>query len=138
MVNYTSKQAMLDMFLDRTARESGNHDRLATIETEGGNVALIGYGWIKLAEYDESRNVVTVFTGHTSIRSNTVNTWLNDVVRRAESRGRDVVLSGESPSIDTPNDGVQYVNEYVSFSADQSAVERDAINHALGSISVPF
>jgi hypothetical protein len=69
---------------------------------------------------------VTVFTGHTSLKSKTVNEWLNAVVRVAEDRGRDKILSGESPTVDTPNDGTQYINNYVSFDSNQSSVEMNA------------
>ena len=70
---------------------------------------------------------MTVFTGHKSLRSRTVSGYLNDVVSRAESRGRDVILSGESPTVDTPNEGTRYINGYVSFSGDRSDVEADAV-----------
>ena len=126
---------MVDMFLDRTAGESYNENRLVTRETESGNVALIAYGWLKLAAYDESRNAVTVFTGHKSIRSQTVSRWLNNVVSRADERGRDVILSGESPTVDTPNEGTQYIGNYVSFTPNHSPVEREAINTVVESLS---
>jgi hypothetical protein len=121
-----TKTELLDMFLDRSANESTNENRLITRETESGNVALIAYGWLKVAEYNEERNAVTVFTGHQSLRSTTVSRYLNDVAKRAESRGRDVVLSGESPTVDTPNEGTKFINNYISMSGDRSPVERDA------------
>jgi len=122
-----TKRNLLDMFLDRTAAESTLENRLTTRETESGNVALIAYGWLKVAEYNESR--------HKSLRSRTVSGYLNDVVSRAESRGRDVILSGESPTVDTPNEGTRYINGYVSFSGDRSDVEADAVATVRDSLS---
>jgi hypothetical protein len=130
-----TKQNVLDMFLDRTAGESSDENRLITRETENGNVSLIAYGWLKIAEYDESRGVVTVFTGHTSINSCTVSRYLNDVIQRGEERGRDVVLSGESPTVDTPNDGVRFINNYISFDGTKSSVEKWAQNFVRESLS---
>jgi hypothetical protein len=121
-----NKRSMLVMFMDNTAGESFNGNRLITRETESGNVALIGYGWLKLAEYNEERDAVTVFTGHQSLRSKTVSRWLNEVVSVADERGRDTILSGESPTVDTPNEGTQYINNYVSMTGTDSPVERDA------------
>ena len=120
-----NKRTMLDLFLDRTANESYSQSRLVTRETDSGNVALIAYGWLKLAEYNESRGVVTVFTGHGALQSVTVARYLNDVVRRANDRNRDIVLSGESPTVDTPNAGVQYIGNYISMDGTHSPVERD-------------
>lgn len=121
-----TKTQMLDMFLDRTAGEFYSEGRLSTEETDSGNVALIAYGWLKLSEYNESRDTVTIFTGHKSIGSKTVNKYLNDVVRRATSRNRRTVLSGESPTTDTPNEGVKFINNYISMTGKRSAVEADA------------
>jgi hypothetical protein len=125
---YDNKRSMLVMFMDNTAGESFNQNRLITRETESGNVALIGYGWLKLAEYNEERDAVTVFTGHQSLRSKTVSRWLNEVVAVADERGRDTILSGESPTVDTPNEGTQYINNYVSFDGDHSPVEQAAVS----------
>jgi len=123
-----NKRSMLEMFMDNTAGESYNQNRLVTRESDGGNVALIAYGWLKLAEYSESRNAVTVFTGHKSLRSQTLSRWLNEVVSVADDRGRDVILSGESPTTDTPNEGTRFIGNYVSFTPNHSSVERDAID----------
>lgn len=127
MAYHTSRKTLLEMFLDRTAGESTRYNRLVTRETENGTVALIGYGWLKLAEYNERLNAVTVFTGHESINSKTVNEWLNAVVNVAEERGRDVILSGESPEEDTPNGGTVFINGYVSMDSGHSAVEQEAV-----------
>jgi len=126
-MNVNTKANLLDMFLDRTTGEAYSDNRLTTREGESGNVELIAYGWLKVAEYNESREAVTVFTGHKSLRSRTVSGYLNNVVNRADSRGRDVILSGESPTVDTPNDGTRYIGGYVSFSGDRSDVEADAV-----------
>jgi hypothetical protein len=125
---------ILDMFLDRSAGETYNENRLTTRETESGNVALIGYGWLKIAEYDEERAVVTVFTGHKSLNSHTISRWLNSVVSRADERGRDVLLSGESPTVDTPNAGTRFINNYVSFNGSHSPVERAAVTEVRESL----
>lgn len=129
-----NKTALLDMFLDRTANENTTYNRLVTRESEAGNVALIAYGWLKVAEYNESRDAVTVFTGHKSLRSRTVSGYLNDVVARANDRGRDVILSGESPTTDTPNEGTRFIGNYVSF-GDRSSVEDDAVESVYESLS---
>lgn len=129
-----TKRTMLDMFLDRTAGESYSDNRLTTRTTDGGNVALVAYGWLKLAEYNESRNAVTIFTGHKSLRSVTVSRYLNDVARRAESRDRDIIMSGESPTVDTPNTGVRFIGNYVSMSGTRSPVEREAVTEVVNSL----
>jgi len=130
-----NKRSMLEMFMDNTAGESYNQNRLVTRESDGGNVALIAYGWLKLAEYSESRNAVTVFTGHKSLRSQTLSRWLNEVVSVADDRGRDVILSGESPTTDTPNEGARFIGNYVSFTPNHSSVERDAIDTVEASLA---
>lgn len=126
-MNVTTKRTMLDMFLDRTAGESYSDNRLVTRETEGGDVALIAYGWLKVAVYDEERECVTVFTGHKSLRSQTVSRYLNDVVSRANERDRKVILSGESPTVDTPNEGVRFIGNYVGMNGGHSPVEQEAV-----------
>lgn len=126
MVEVT-KRDLLEMFTDRTAGESTSINRLVTRRAENGNVALVAYGWLKLAEYNESRNAVTVFTGHKAINSVTVSQYLNDVIRVAERRGRDVILSGESPTVDTPNEGARFIGNYVSMNGDRSPVEELAV-----------
>lgn len=134
-MNVNTKSNLLDMFLDRTAGEAYSDNRLTTEETESGNVALIAYGWLKVAEYNESREAVTVFTGHKSLRSRTVSGYLNDVVSRAESRGRSVILSGESPTTDKPNSGVRFIGNYVSMNGAHSGVEADAVDEVVQSLA---
>lgn len=130
-----TKANLLDRFLDRTAGDTYSQNRLVTREAENGNVVLIAYGWVKIAEYDESRNVVTIFTGHKNLQSTTIARYLNDVARRAEDRGRDIVLSGESPYVDTPNEGVEYIGSYVSMDGDRSPVEEDAVSDVVDSLA---
>jgi hypothetical protein len=130
-----TKQNLIDMFLDRTADESTSENRLTTEETESGNIALIAYGWLKVAEYNESREAVTVFTGHKSLNSKTISRYLNNVVARADERSRDVILSGESPTVDTPNEGTKFINSYVSFSGNRSDVEAEAVATVRDSLS---
>lgn len=120
-----TKRNIIEMFIDRTAGERYSSNRLVTRETDGGNVALIAYGWLKLAEYNERRNAVTVFRGHTHLGSRTVTRYLNDVQRVAGER-REVIVSGESPVVGKPNDGTEYIGEYVSFT-DKSAVEKKVV-----------
>lgn len=122
-----NKTAMLDMFLDRTAGEAYADNRLTTQTNDAGNVELVAYNWLKLAEYNEDREAVTVFTGHREIDSRVVSRYLNDVIRRAEERGRAVILSGESPVDGQPNAGVKYINNYVDFSTPLSSVESGAV-----------
>lgn len=123
----TDKRSLLEMFVDNTSGETHNENRLITRDAESGNTALIAYGWLKLAEYNEEREAVTVFTGHKSLRSKVVSRWLNDAVRVAEQRNRDVILSGESPTVDTPNEGTRFIGNYVSMDGDHSAVEQEAV-----------
>ena len=130
-----NKRSMLEMFTDNTAGESYKQNRLITRETDAGNAALIAYGWLKLAEYNESRNAVTVFTGHKSLRSTVVSRWLNDVVSVANDRGRDTILSGESPTVDTPNEGTRYIGNYVSMDGDHSPVEKQAVDTVVDSLA---
>jgi len=135
MAHQTSRKSLIDMFVDNTAGETCSKNRLVTRESENGNVALIGYGWLKLAEYNESRDVVTVFTGHTSLDSHTVKEWLNAIVEQADSRGRTVMLSGESPSVDTPNNGAQFIGDYVSMDGGHSPVEQNAVDTVIDSLA---
>lgn len=132
-VHTRSKKALLEKFTDNTAGECYNRGRLTTRETESGNVALIAYGWLKLAEYNERRNAVTVFTGHKSLGSTILSRYINDVRRVAQER-RDVILSGQSPTIDTPNEGVKYIGSYVNFTGNMSSVEQKAVRTVVESL----
>jgi hypothetical protein len=128
---------IVEMFTDRTPNEATKYNRLMTQEEDNGNTALIAYGWQKIAVYDESRELVTVFTGHASDSSPTVNNYLNMVVDIAEERGREVVASGETPTDGQPPGIVGYIREYISFT-DKSAVERNAqkeVEEALSQIA---
>jgi hypothetical protein len=117
---------MLEMFLDNTAGETYGDNRLVTRENDAGDVTLVAYGWLKVAAYNEDRDAVTVFTGHQALQSKTVNRWTNEVVNAANERGRSVIISGESPTVDTPNDGVKYIDNYISMTGTYSDVEADA------------
>lgn len=121
-----TNREIVEKFVDRTAGESTIGNRLRTVEDDNGNVILVGYNWNILARYDESRGVVTVFTGHHSVGSDTTSRHLNLVINIAEERGRDTVVSGESPIHDTPPSTTEYISNYVSFEGDMSPVERDA------------
>lgn len=129
------KGALLEMFTDNTAGESYAQGRLQTVETGAGNVALIAYGWLKLAEYNERRDAVTVFTGHKAYGSTAVTRYVNDVKEVANSR-RNVILSGESPYVGSANEGAKFVGEYVDFSNGLSAVEKKAVRLAERSIEI--
>lgn len=131
-----TKRNVVEMFVDRTAGVSTLKNRLQTRMNDAGNVELVAYGWIVVAEYNESHGIVTVFTGHKSLNSHTVNTYLNDVIRVAKDRGRDVITTGESPTINTPNKGTVYIGNYVDMSGDHSPVEQEAVDTALESIPV--
>lgn len=127
---------LFEMFVDRTAGEVYGRGRLSTEETENGNVALIAYGWLKLAEYNEEREAVTVYAGHKALRSSTVSRWLQQVIDVAENRGRDVILSGESPETDSPNTGVTFVRDgYINFGPNRSAVEQSAVDTVVESLA---
>jgi hypothetical protein len=130
-----TKTEIIDMFLDRTAGEATTHNRLTTRETDGGNVILVAYGWLKLAEYDEQRGIVTIFGGHRAIGSKTVNRYLNDVLRVVSDRSREVVMSGESPTVDTPNEGARFIGNYVSMDGSHSGVEQDAVETVIDSLA---
>ena len=127
------KEAMLEMFTDATAGESYADNRLVTRETDSGNVALVAYGWLKLAEYNERREAVTVFTGHKSLRSTVVTRYLNNVISVAQER-REVILSGESPTVNRPNEGAKYIGSYVDFSTKLSSVEEKAVDTVVESL----
>jgi hypothetical protein len=134
MAHQTSRKAMLEMFVDNTAGENYGKNRLVSREADNGNVALIAYGWLKVAEYNESREAVTVFTGHKSLRSRVVTRWLNAVVRVANERDRSVILSGESPTVDTPHEGTRFIGNYVSMDGHHSAVEEEAVDTVVDSL----
>ena len=127
------KEAMLEMFTDATGGESYADNRLVTQETDSGNVALVAYGWLKLAEYNERREAVTVFTGHKSLRSTVVTRYLNNVISVAQER-REVILSGESPTVNRPNEGAKYIGSYVDFSTKLSSVEEKAVDTVVESL----
>jgi hypothetical protein len=121
---------IVEMFTDRTPNESTRYNRLITREEDNGNTALIAYGWQKIAVYDESRELVTVFTGHASDSSPTVNKYLNMVVDIAEERGREVVASGETPTDGQPPWIVKFIESYVSFGS-RSPVEEEAFSSVI-------
>lgn len=127
MTTTFNKTQLIEMFADNTAGESYHHNRLVTRETDGGNVALIAYGWLKLAEYNESREAITLFTGHKSLKSTAVSRYINDV-RRVAGERRTIIRSGESPTVNKPNAGTRYIGEYIDFSGGLSAVEKNALD----------
>lgn len=126
-------QSIIEMFADNTSGETYHRGRLVTREMASGNVALIGYGWMKLAEYDESENHVTVFFGHKSTESKTVSRWLNRILEQTSDR-RNVSISDESPVVGKPNDGVRYIGEYVGDFTNLSPVDRGAIEFVENSL----
>lgn len=115
---------IIEMFADATTDESYADNRLMTRETESGNVALIGYGWQKLAEYDESEGQVTVFFGHKGV-SKTVTRWLNKVLNSTVDR-RTVQISHESPVVREPPEASNYIGHYVGDFKNMSPVEKVA------------
>lgn len=129
------RKTLLEMFTDNTAGESYAQGRLQTVETESGSVALVAYGWLKLAEYNERREAVTIFTGHKSLGSSVLTRYINSAKEVAKDR-RNVILSGESPTIDQPNEGTKFIGNYVNFSTNLSSVEKDAVNLATRSINL--
>lgn len=129
------KTALLEMFTDRTAGESYAQGRLQTRESDSGTIELIAYGWLKIAEYNERRESVTVFTGHKANDSSILTRYINDVIDVANER-RNVILSGESPYVGQPNDGTQFIGEYVDFSTKLSSVERKAVKFVEDSIEI--
>lgn len=129
------KRALLEKFTDKTPGEVYANGRLQTRETAAGTVELIAYGWLKIAEYDERREVVTVFTGHKAIGSKVLTRYVNDAKRIARER-RNVILSGESPTVDQPNEGTRFIGEYVDFSTKLSSVEKQAIKLVERSINL--
>jgi len=124
---------MMEMFADATVGESYHENRLITEETDAGTVALTAYGWMKLAEYDETENHVTVYFGHKSVGSRTISRWLNSVLDIASER-RSVTVSDESPTVRTPNEGVKYIGEYINFK-NKSPVEAAAEETVIDSLS---
>lgn len=125
---------MLEMFADSTVGESYHHGRLITEETDSGNVALVAYGWMKIAEYDETEGQVTAFFGHKSVESRTISRWLNRVVEQVGQR-RDVNISPESPTVRSPNDGVEFIGEYIGDWNDKSPVEEKAEKAVIDSLA---
>jgi hypothetical protein len=124
--------AIIEMFADATVGECYNQGRLVTEETDSGNVALVGYGWAKLAEYDETEGHVTVYFGHKSTDSTTLTRWLNRITEEISAR-RDVTISHESPVVRSPNDGVEYIGAYIG-SGPNSSVEERARKHVINSL----
>lgn len=116
---------IIEMFADATTGESYAENRLMTRETESGNVALIGYGWQTLAEYDETEDQVTVFFGHKGV-SKTATRWLNKILSIAAER-RNVQISHESPVVRDPPKASNYIGEYVRDFKNMSPVEETAV-----------
>jgi hypothetical protein len=125
---HPNKKALIEMFLDKTPGESTQYNRLVTTEEDDGTVSLLAYGWLKLATYNERRGIVTVFTGHKALNSVTVSKYLNQVTSTAVERDREVLLSGESPTEDTPNEGTRFIGNYVSMDGSHSSVEEEAVS----------
>lgn len=118
--------SLIEMFLDASAGESANQNRLITTTLDSGETALVGYGEKILATYDETENLVTVNLGHKSGGGHTVSRWLNSVAEKAASR-RDVRFSDNAPWFAPPNaESAQYIDSYKSFRGTDSAVERKA------------
>lgn len=122
---------MMEMFIDGTVGESYAENRMLTTENERGNVSLLGFGWQKMAEYDESENHVTIYLGHKGV-SQTMTRWLNNLVEIANQR-RTVTLSYESPVRQSPPECVEFIDHYIDMS-DMSPVERDAHNKVIESL----
>jgi len=129
----TRWNSIVEMFADATVGESYNQGRLITEETPSGNVALIAYGWAKLAEYDETEETVTLFYGHKNAESHTLKCWLTRLAEKVSDR-RDVEISPESPTVRAPNDGVEYIGSYIG-SGDDSPVEEKARRSVAESLS---
>jgi len=134
-MTHTTKrlQPIFEMFVDSTAGESYHENRIITEETDSGTVALTAYGWVQLAEYDESENHVTVYFGHKSIGSSTISRWLNRVLEVASER-REVTISDESPTVRTPNEGVEFIGNYIKHK-NKSSVEAQAEETVIESLS---
>lgn len=130
--NPSTVDTIVEMFADNTAGESYGQNRLITEELSNGNVALVGYGWMKLAEYDETENMVTVFFGHKSVNSRTVSRWLNTVLEQCAER-REVTVSDASPVVRQPNDCTDYIGHYVNFE-NRSPVEEDIVDEVVDSL----
>lgn len=130
-----TKRELFGALFDNNTDVTYSQNRLVTQETDGGNVSLIAYGWLKIAVFDSDDGTVTVFTGHKAIGSTTISRYLNDVTRHAEQRDHDVVLSGESPTVDTPNDGVRFIDNYVSMDGSRSPVEQQAVDAVVESLA---
>jgi len=130
-----TKSELFEALFNNNTDVTYSQNRLVTRETNDGKVSLIAYGWMKIAEFDSDDGTVTVFTGHKAIDSTTVSRYLNDVTRHAQDRDHDVVLSGESPEEDTPNEGVRFINSYVSMDGGHSPVEQQAVDTVVESLS---
>ena len=116
---------VMTMFADNTAGESTLYNRLTTRRLGNGNVGLVGYGWLLLAEYNESDETVTVYQGHKNLGSATVTRWVNEVRETAGKRGRQVMILPDAATVDSPNDGAQYVEQgYVNFEGKSAQEER--------------
>lgn len=132
------RRTILEMFTDGTPNESYSQGRLQTRETENGTIELVAYGWAKLAEYNESRDAVTVFTGHKNASDSTALSRYVNSIRDLAAERRSVILSGETPKVADPNDGTRFIGNYVNFVPSMSPVERDAVRSVEKSIDLIF
>lgn len=124
-----------------TAYECGRLYIRPSPDTDG--TELVAYGSEILARLDGDN--LTVFKGHHSTVSQTVTDHvkrLGSILSTGGYSDLSIVVTDDSPTTgyelrNKNSDSAQYINEYVSFSADRSAVERNAVetvNEALKSI----
>jgi hypothetical protein len=122
----TSRESLIQMFLDAAPNESYNEGRLVTRQSGESTVELIAYGWNKLAEYNETTDTVTLFGGHVENISETVDDYAKavfDTAQNRESRTINVVVDAAPNVAEPPAESVRFINNYKSFSGSDSPVE---------------
>jgi hypothetical protein len=122
----TSRESLIQMFLDGSANESYNEGRLVTRQSGESTIALIAYGWNKIAEYNATTDTITLFGGHVGNISKTVDGYCKsvfDTAQNRESRTINVVVDAAPNVSEPPAESVRFINNYKSFSGSDSPVE---------------
>jgi hypothetical protein len=126
-------RTLIEMFLDGTPNEIYENGRLYTREGEEGRIELVAYGNEVIASIDPAGNDVEMYIGHYKQVSETVTGYietLGSVLSRTS--GREVsVLRDAAPTLGygaRASAAAQYINSYVNFARDFSAVEKDAVS----------
>lgn len=110
----TTTDSLREMFLDATAGESASGGRLKTEELPNGNVGLVGYNWLLLAEIEPATGTVTVYDGHAGNVSKTTTRHINEITADVKNHEtREYTRSTQTPILRNPPKSANYIGEYI-------------------------